>query len=51
MCPRLGDAYARSEAVLEVRADVVFHRLRKVSKGCEFTYRFQFYQRRGKRAA
>lgn len=30
MCPRLGDAYARSETVGEVRADVVFHRLRKV---------------------
>ncbi|CAM9338028.1 unnamed protein product, partial [Ectocarpus sp. 12 AP-2014] len=30
MCPRLGDAYARSEAVLDVRADVVFSRLRKV---------------------
>ncbi|CAM9471754.1 unnamed protein product, partial [Hapterophycus canaliculatus] len=30
MCPRLGDAYARSEAVLDARADVVFSRLRKV---------------------
>ena len=30
MCPRLGDAFARSEAVLDVRADVIFSRLRKV---------------------
>ena len=33
MCPRLGDAYARSASVGEIRADVVFHRLRKVLRG------------------
>lgn len=33
MCPRLGDAYLRSETVRELRADVVFHRLRKVRQG------------------
>lgn len=32
MCPRLGDAYARSEAVLDLRADVVYSRLRKVGE-------------------
>lgn len=30
MCPRLGDAYARSEAVLDLRVDVVYSRLREV---------------------
>ncbi|CAM9367183.1 unnamed protein product [Choristocarpus tenellus] len=30
MCPRLGDAYARSEFAQDLRIDVVFHRLRKV---------------------
>ncbi|CAM9351269.1 unnamed protein product, partial [Pylaiella littoralis] len=32
MCPRLGDAYARSGAVLDLRADVVYSRLRQVVK-------------------
>ncbi|CAM9586613.1 unnamed protein product [Discosporangium mesarthrocarpum] len=30
MCPRLGDAYTRSENAHEIRTDVVFHHLRKV---------------------